>query len=376
MKNNRTTLQHSFLQFLLLPLMLLAQGVYAWEGAGVVSTSLPDTGRYIATNSFPANTLVLLTNLETEEEVEVKVYARLPVPGGGLLAEVSREAAAAIGLQSRSIGRIRLTPLSDPAVISRLSDDRLRSGDSDFDPQAALREAYGDEYPFGTGTIAVIPPVVPPAGPAPNNPMRSDPESTWPEILPPEPEPEIAFIPEPEPPVIVVAPEPEPEPEPPVAVIPEPEPEPPVVSIPEPEPEQPVIVVTPEPEPPVITVTPEEPPGKDGFILVPTDEQPPPAYTPPAPPPSAVLPTISGIRTITDLEYGRYYLQVGASNDMTAVEWELSQLQHEYPVVVLYMAATAYPYRILVGPVSQGEAGILLKRLQSSGYKNAFLRKG
>jgi hypothetical protein len=345
--------------------MLLAQGVYAWEGAGVVSTELPDTGRYIATNSFPPKSLVLLTNLETEEVVEVEVYSRLAVPGG-LLAEVSREAAAVIGLQNRSIGRIRLTSLSDPAVISRLSDDRLRSGDPDFDPQAKLKEAYGDEYPFGTGTIAVIPPPAPPPAPVPNNPMRSDPDSTWP----------------PEPPIVVV---PEPEPEPPIAVIPEPEPEP--------EPQPPVIVATPPEEPSVgevifLVPTGERPPPgstwppEPPIVVIPEPEPKPPAaytpptYTPPAPEPSSTSSAISGVNPVTRLEYGRYYLQIGASNDKSAVEWELSQLQHEYPVTILYMAATAYPYRILVGPVNQGEAGVLLKRLQSSGYKNAFLRKG
>jgi hypothetical protein len=362
MKNNRTILQHSFLPHLLLPLMLLAQGVYAWEGAGAVSTDLPDTGRFIATNSFPTNSLVLLTNLETEEEVEVKVYSRLTVPGG-LLAEISREAAVAIGLQSRSIGRIRLTALSDPAVISRLSDDRLRSGDPDYDPKAALRDAYGDELPFGTGIIAVVPPTVL----APNSPLRSDPDSTWPLI--PEPEPPITVIPEPEPkpePPIAVIPEPEPKPEPPIAVIPEPEPKP-----------EPPIAVIPEPEP-VIAITREEPAMAEVIVLIPAEEQPPPVYMipaplPPDPPTSGTLSAISGFRTVTNLEYGRYYLQIGAYNQRTAVEEELKKLVG-YPLTILCMGSPTY--RILVGPVNQGEAGVLLKRLQRSGYKNAFLRKG
>jgi len=407
MKNNRFILQHSNLRYLLLFFILLAQGVYAWEGAGAVSTDLPDTGKYIATNSFPANTLVLLTNLETGANVEVKVYSRLTEPGGGLLAEVSREAASAIGLQSRSIGRIRLTALSDPAVVSRLSDDRLRSGDPDYDPQAKLKEAYGDEYPYKNGTVAAAPPVAPapitpPAESIPNNNRRNNPDSAWPpapetpiaiirvpEPEPPappvvvEPEPPAPVIEEPPPPVIVVVPEPPAppvvvEPEPPAPVIEEPPP-PAIVVVPEPpapvivEPPPPPPVVVREPEPPIVVTPPEDRNPASVIFLVPADEAP-PAYTPPvpaAPPPPA--PAASGFSTVTRLERDKQYIQVGAFNQKTAVEDEIAKLKG-YPLTILCVGSPTY--RVLVGPVNRGEAGIMLKKLQSAGYKNAFLRKG
>jgi hypothetical protein len=81
-------------------------GASVWEGAAAVSSGgeFPDSGFYVATNSFPRNTVVDITNLETGKTVRGIVAAGLDSPG--LLAMISKECAEAIGLQSRSIGRI------------------------------------------------------------------------------------------------------------------------------------------------------------------------------------------------------------------------------------------------------------------------------
>jgi hypothetical protein len=126
--------------FLLIFLSL--SGASVWEGAAAVSSGgeFPDSGFYVATNSFPRNTVVDITNLETGKTVRGIVAANLDSPG--LLALISRECAEAIGLQSRSIGRIRMIQPADPIAFSRFGEESLSSGDPDYDPEAALK-AYG-----------------------------------------------------------------------------------------------------------------------------------------------------------------------------------------------------------------------------------------
>ncbi|MDR2768497.1 MAG: SPOR domain-containing protein [Treponema sp.] len=139
-----------------------------WEGAAAVSADFPSAGLYVATNSFPRNTVVDLTNLETGKTVRVIVSAGLDSPG--LLALVSREAAEKVGLQSRSIGRIRMTQPSDPIAFSRFTEDHLDSGDPDYDPRAAL-EAYG------APETAALPPDSSASVPAASVPVASVPDT-------------------------------------------------------------------------------------------------------------------------------------------------------------------------------------------------------
>jgi len=113
-----------------------------------------------------------------------------------------------------------------------------------------------------------------------------------------------------------------------------------------------------------------EPPANTyDYTLVPSDERPPA-------PGSSSAPQIFSVPAISRLEYGKYYLQIAASRDKAAVEWELTKLKYTYPMTVLYVANTTFPYRILVGPVNQGDAGVLLRKLQGAGYSKAFLRRG
>jgi hypothetical protein len=126
--------------------LVLFTGASIWEGAAAVSTGgeVPESGLYVATNSFPKNTVVDVTNLETGKTVRAIVAAGLESPG--LLALLSRDSATEIGLEGRSIGRIRMTQPADPIAFSKFGDENFRSGDPDFDPEAALR-AYGREIP-------------------------------------------------------------------------------------------------------------------------------------------------------------------------------------------------------------------------------------
>ncbi|MDR2661447.1 MAG: SPOR domain-containing protein [Treponema sp.] len=120
---------------------LLCVGASVWEGAASVSLNgeLPEEGYYVATRSFPRNTVVDVTNLESGQTIRVIVASGLDSPG--LLAILSKDAAGAIGLHSRFVGRIRMTMPSEPVGFSRFTDELDFSGDPDFDPTAAIAAA-------------------------------------------------------------------------------------------------------------------------------------------------------------------------------------------------------------------------------------------
>ncbi|MDR1031289.1 MAG: SPOR domain-containing protein [Treponema sp.] len=90
-----------------------------WEGNGVVAPNgdLPSAGLYVATNAFPRNTVVYITNLETERTVRVTVAAGLDNPG--LLITLTQEAAEAIGMAVTSMARIKMIQPADPEAFSR-----------------------------------------------------------------------------------------------------------------------------------------------------------------------------------------------------------------------------------------------------------------
>ncbi|MDR2313498.1 MAG: SPOR domain-containing protein [Spirochaetaceae bacterium] len=412
----------------------LFTGASVWEGAAAVSGDFPEEGLYVATNAFPRNTVVDLTNLETGKTVRVIVSAGLDTPG--LLALVSREAAVAVGLQSRTIGRIRMIQPSDPIAFSRFTEDHLRSGDPDYDPLAAIEGAYpgGSAGANSSPAEAVSPAAAAPADPA----AAADPAPE--EAVPAVSEPVIAAVSS-GPPVQEIIPEPPPLiKEEPVLAVREPEKDPeritpsetpellvpaavedsvettetpvsrngaggePVLSdiprefipAPEEQPEPPalisapVLIPVPVPVPVPVPAAPAaegasgpapapspEPPtgaaGGYGYTLVPAEERVPQSSAGA----SGSVPQIFSVLAVSDLEYGKYYLQIGAYSQVAAVERELAKVNKAYPLAVQCTGSSGRPvYRILVGPVNQGESGALLKSFQSMGYTDAFVRRG
>ncbi|MDR0525395.1 MAG: SPOR domain-containing protein [Spirochaetaceae bacterium] len=73
---------------------------------------------------------------------------------------------------------------------------------------------------------------------------------------------------------------------------------------------------------------------------------------------------------ISNLEKGKYYLQLIALRRPEQVELELIKIGQAYPLAV--QSAGDF-YRILVGPINQGESGALLQRFRGS-YPDAFVR--
>ncbi|GHV86612.1 hypothetical protein AGMMS50230_22200 [Spirochaetia bacterium] len=358
----------------LLASIFLLLGASVWEGAAAVSSDFPN-GLYVATNSFPLNTVVDLTNLETGKTVRVIVSASLDSPG--LLALLSREAAEAVDLQNRTIGRIRMIAPSDPIAFSRFGSDPIRSGDPDYDPMAAVENAYGTTTPV---TEISVTPAEPPmiAAPVPEDtPVRRDPESAWTDtpapvvpVIPPVTEPPLTEAPPP----VKVPDYPQtsdPPPAPPVAEVPAIPVEPPVTELPP-------VVTVPEPVENI-----PDPAYSYNYTLIPADERPPQdsnfsgSRDSGGNRGSGTVPQIFSVPAVANLEYGKYYLQIGAYSHTAAVEQELSRIERGYPLTIQCIENSERPvYRILIGPVNQGESGALLRSFKGRGYKDAFIRKG
>ncbi|HON14407.1 MAG TPA: hypothetical protein PK897_09800, partial [Treponema sp.] len=113
-------------------------GASIWEGAAAMAAGgeLPENGFYIATNSFPRNTMVDVVNLENGKTLRAIVVGGIDAPG--LLGILSKEAAAALGLEKGVVGRIRVNMPADPIAFSRYTDELAKNGDPDRDPAAAI----------------------------------------------------------------------------------------------------------------------------------------------------------------------------------------------------------------------------------------------
>ncbi|MDR2158642.1 MAG: hypothetical protein LBP23_01100 [Treponema sp.] len=384
-----------------------------WEGAASRSTGgdLPDTGYYVASNSFPRNTVVDITNLENGKTIRAIVSAPLANPG--LLAVLSKNAADAIGLPSRSIGRVRMNQPVDPVAFSRFSEGSSGSGDPDHDP-AAFVAANGinpELLAGGAETAGAIPP-----GEDPPSAARA-PEET--EAAGDESLEDMTIVDIPEGYVPPASPEPDTKRE--ELVEPKPEDRAEVTDAVTGNTGAPAEQLTEAAENSAI-VEPREArsgdaprpderaenfPGDYDLTLVPSEDRPPESAEPFIPavrifPPAAgtetaLTPSPSGresapslpagpaetarnygfpVPVITKLEEGKYYLQLAASSNQYTVRMELEKIGSTLPLAVQNAGSAEKPiYRILVGPVNLGESGALLQRFRTS-YKDAFVRQG
>ncbi|MCL1991550.1 MAG: hypothetical protein FWG66_01190, partial [Spirochaetes bacterium] len=103
--------------------LFVLSGASVWEGAAAIAAgeSLPPTGFYVATNSFPMNTVVDIVNLENGRSVRAVVTSRLESPG--LLAVVSRETGSMLGLGVQSLGRVSMTQPAGPVAHSSFAEN-------------------------------------------------------------------------------------------------------------------------------------------------------------------------------------------------------------------------------------------------------------
>jgi hypothetical protein len=119
--------------------LLVFSGASPWEGAAAVAPEgeLPAAGRYVATNSFPVNTIVDITNIENNRSIRAIVANNLN--SSGLLAIVSREAAELLGMRPGSVIRIRMVQPSDPIAYLRFTEG-ANANIPDYDSGHVLTE--------------------------------------------------------------------------------------------------------------------------------------------------------------------------------------------------------------------------------------------
>jgi hypothetical protein len=116
-----------------------AQDTY-WEGGVSISPygMLPRTGLYAASNAFPQDTKVKVTNTETGKSVEVRVVERLDDPHLFML--VSPEAGEALGIREDEVvrGTVSTAKEKNGMVTGDIAQERAFSPDPDRNPSAAV----------------------------------------------------------------------------------------------------------------------------------------------------------------------------------------------------------------------------------------------
>jgi hypothetical protein len=125
------------------------------------------------------------------------------------------------------------------------------------------------------------------------------------------------------------------------------------------------------------------------LVLVPDTERPPlapaesatpessPVSTPaPAPLIASTNPPSFSVPVIKSLESGSVYLQMGAFRYPTMIESELNKIGRNYPLVIEETGSwSATLYKILIGPMTEGEAQALRPQMQAAGWPDTYIRR-
>ncbi len=100
-----------------------------------------------------------------------------------------------------------------------------------------------------------------------------------------------------------------------------------------------------------------------------------PASVPPVGPTAKSESVNFGVPVIERLQKGSYYVQVAALSKEQLVQDAIHQLGPTYPLAVQRAGTPDKPlYRVLVGPINQGESAALLQRFKRIGYSDAFIK--
>jgi cell division septation protein DedD len=395
----------TFIAVIIVSMVLLVSAT-VWEGVAEADSAGEVPGNYnVATNSFPRNTVVDITNLENGKMVRVKVVSGLE--SGGLLAMLSRTAAESIDLYGNFSVRIRMTqppddiafsifnlgPIVSPSSLATApgsAESALLEG-SRADATAFRASAYADTpaetYAAGTGAeinvtreftaAATNGDAIANGGATigtgntgtmaehsgvasegiaiaadnanlPYNEPYNTPYNT------PYNETEIVLSP-------MIAPIQE----------------------------TPAGTAEHYGEAGVVygklTLVPSEEriPSTTGYIIAPENiispievaiaAQPEVEYLPPAVAFTEFSPFQAPL--ISRLELNKWYVQVGTYGRAEFVEDEISRIGTDYPLAVQNVGTDTNPlFRILLGPLNQGESGAMLQRFKSLGYADAFVR--
>ena len=358
--------------------MLLFVSATDWDGAAVIDTSgrLSGTEYSIATNAFPKNTVVDVTNLENYQTVRVIVESDLST--AGLLASLSSRAAEAIGIRGNSVYRIRISQPPDEVAFSHLR-------------QNGSAPSWEAASPSPEGTDPALHPSENEA-PAPQEYATTSEDSVF-AVQPSETEETVPAEQFSVQEAIAETDETEQFSEQ-EAIAETDEIEdsdtfyadaPVETSFNDPQPLAEAEIVTESAE---LSLVPSEeriPEGTEREIS-PDDFVPPiepreyefVAGIPPKESPAAEVSEFSPFSAplISSLESNRWYVQVAAYSRHDYVENEISRLGTEYPLAIQNIGTDINPmFRVLLGPLNQGEGGAMLQRMKSIGYRDAFIRK-
>ena len=364
-----------------------------WEGVtDVVSAGdLPGGSFSIATNSFPRNTIVDIMNLENGKMVRVKVVSGLETTG--LLATLSRTAADSIDLRDNSTCRIRMSQPSDdiafshfrlgpiapplppvfeldtsaengissapvpPAEYSAAADNAPPAGNSAVtDNATAARSAAAADNasPAGNSTVTNNATAARSAAAADNAPSAGNSAVTDNAIVARSAAAADNASPAGNSAVTdnaIVAKEP-------VAAVT-------AATVTEIPPETRIasgkLSLLPAEERPPEEIT--------RFVVAPDSAAYPPVYTSPSDFSPFPVPLISS------LEPDKWYVQVGVYTHPDYVEDEINRIGMAYPLAIQNVGTDNSPmFRVLLGPLNQGESGAMLQRFKSIGYTDAFVR--
>ncbi|MCL2764356.1 MAG: SPOR domain-containing protein [Treponema sp.] len=392
---------------------LFLMGSTPWEGAASVAPAgeLPATGFFVATNSFPRNTVVNITNIETGKSTRAIVANTLNSPG--LLAIVSREAADLIGMRQGSVSRIRMIQPSDPIAYLRFTEN-LMLGNPPFDSGSVIDEDSLLAEVYGSDSYIPVPADIwnqeqasPPAAGISGPSYIIEPE--WGgtgrlsivdipvfNIEPVERfniEEENPFLAEEHPPLIAEETQ---------GRFTDDD-----LKIDNEEIfdfiadnfwdniEQPVLIAEDESNEIIndfldrdyiaynLVETTEQPPSQNIYGINPDDIIPaitsaqkpiivPEQILPAQPVPAAPEHSFS-VRTISHLDRGQYYVQLAVLS-ADSIENAVRQIDRSYDPFIF--RDTSNTYRILIGPLNQGESAAVLSRFRSIGYRDAFVRRG
>lgn len=221
-----------------------------WEGSAAVGRygEFPPGGLYVASNTFPLNSLIDVTNPATGRRARLIVVRETGDSGVFML--LSEAAASALGVTGNATATVRATPVQLPGLTSvDPNQDLPFHPDPDVNPSASLGDPNASIMtPRSLREDAADVAEESPAARTATAPAISPAESVAAAeaaVSGPEPEPETAPEPEPESAAVAEAP-PEPEPEPEPEPQPELTPESAAVAEAPPEPETPS---EPEPDP-------------------------------------------------------------------------------------------------------------------------------
>ena len=82
------------------------------------------------------------------------------------------------------------------------------------------------------------------------------------------------------------------------------------------------------------------------------------------------------VMMVSKLQQQKHYLQLGAFKEKNSAIKAAGKLDAAYPVTILTDEATAgVSYKLLLGPLSADESGIMLFNFRAGGYSDAFIRR-